>query len=182
MLLQGRKSVLFKWTDKVAAFKDEQITEVTRGTGIFDVSNISEDFERDWTRAFFFFFLSIWNNITPLFSKVWVFLLWLMSLKVSWTYRWGTHEEVVGSWGAKLISFHWENGLERCISLPDLDSSLWLLPPMVWTIFCGAPLLYYPILELPIMDLNLYKLWAKLTFSSFSFGCGVFCLRNDRSN
>ena len=52
--LQGRTTVL-KSADAVAAFKARlELWGRQVNTGIFDISNISRDFERDWARAFFF--------------------------------------------------------------------------------------------------------------------------------
>ena len=70
--LQGRTTV-FNLADKVAAFKAKlELWGQWINIGIFDVSNISRDFERDWARAFFLP-AGAWSPISA-FRRVWALI------------------------------------------------------------------------------------------------------------
>ena len=66
-------STVFRSTDKVAAFKAKmEFWGRPVNIGIFDVSNISRDFERDWARAFFLP-AGAWSPFSA-FRRVWALL------------------------------------------------------------------------------------------------------------
>ena len=68
--LQGRTTTAFKSADKVAAFKAKlELWGRWVNFGIFNVSNVSRDFESDWARAFFLP-TGAWSPISA-FRRVW---------------------------------------------------------------------------------------------------------------